>query len=90
MSSSWFISIKSSVSLYGTGCPECSKEYHKLGNKFVKLAFLTHLGRYNYTQTILRGYKEKVTITCTNCKKNIKVYPIDHLHGYGCNAYYKR
>ena len=73
----------------GSGCQLCGQEYSKLGGslkKYSSLANQKHSYKYNYAQTKLKGYKELITITCNNCKNNVEVFPIDHLHGLGCNS----
>lgn len=74
--------------LSGRGCPKCaaninSKKLSATREEFVKKAIETHGAKYDYSQVVYRGNKNRVEIIC---KKHGPFYqtPNVHLLGHGC------
>ncbi len=73
-----------SMHLLGTGCPNCSNNARKLTQEeFITKARLLHGEKYDYSNVLYKGCRQKVTI---NCKEHgdFTQIPNSHLNGAGC------
>jgi very-short-patch-repair endonuclease len=72
----------------GQGCPKCGMENTIKGislsqNEFIERVSKKHNNEYDYSKTIYRGARIKVTIICPK-HGEFKQRPFDHLNGCGC------
>ena len=80
--------MKPSNHLNGNGCRKCSneklsKERMLSTDKWIKKAIKIHGQRYDYTNTIYRGYDKKLTIICP-IHGEFEQIAYDHIQGKGC------
>ncbi len=71
------------------GCPKCGTDRTALFNEhdtagFIKLAKEVHGELYDYTHTVYKGNKPKVTIGCNRCYREFEQEPNNHKTGSGC------
>lgn len=76
--------------LRGHGCKHCGKESQiqkrrKSQEQFIKDCHKVHGDKYDYSQTIYRGKRNKVTIICPK-HGPFEQWPDGHLVGQGCKA----
>ena len=66
------------------GCKACwSKEHSKSTEDFIKEAIEIHGNKYDYSKTVYKTAKQKVTIICPKHGEFWQA-PGEHLYGYGC------
>jgi hypothetical protein len=81
--------IYMSAHFSGQGCPKCAMiNYNKLRakttEKFIEEAKLIHGDKCDYTDTVYKTCKDKVTIKCNIHNEYFSVYPVNHLRGGRC------
>ncbi len=66
----------------GQGCNMCSNNIFNI-EKFIKKSTVTHGDKYDYSESIYTGSKDKLKIIC---KKHGPFYQnaTDHMRGWGC------
>lgn len=69
--------------LNGSNCPKCAKGSYD-SSEFIKKITDVHKNRYDYTNTIYKGSKEKISFICKSCNNEIEMLPNNHLNGQGC------
>jgi hypothetical protein len=71
------------------GCSGCRYTYSKDRIKtslFIERANISHgIGRYDYSNTVCLGSRDKVCIKCNKCGIVFKQISESHLKGHGCN-----
>jgi len=75
--------------LAGWGCPKCSAEnYSEIRTKnsedFIKEAKKVHGDNCDYTDTIYKGCREKITVKCNVHNIYFKTLPNNHIRGARC------
>jgi hypothetical protein len=71
------------IHLDGSGCPKCVGRVSTNTEEFKKIALLIHGDRYDYSKSIYKGSKTKLTITCS-IHGDFEQIPNTHLKGCGC------
>lgn len=74
--------------LKGHGCPDCGIEKVKQKRRKKQVDFIAqckaiHGNRYDYSQTVYRGKRQKITIICRE-HGPFEQWPGNHLNGEGC------
>lgn len=70
--------------LLGSGCPVCANNERKLvKEEFIFKAVAQHGDKYDYSNVIYKGCREKIIITCRE-HGNFEQTPNSHLNGAGC------
>lgn len=66
-------------------CPKCVRDeiLRQHENEFFEKCILVHGERYDYTQTVYKGRKSRIKITCSE-HGTFKQLPGDHINGHGC------
>jgi hypothetical protein len=67
----------------GSGCIECAGVKLKTTDQFIVEAKKLHGDLYDYSKTVYKGNKNKVTIICAS-HGDFKQLPNAHLKGHGC------
>lgn len=75
--------------LGGWGCPTCSAENYSLirtktKEEYIKQAKKVHKDNCDYTDTIYKGCKEKITVKCNIHNTYFDTLPFNHLAGGSC------
>lgn len=89
--------VTPTIHLSGHKCKKCAndlrvknrevyfnKSLEKRKQKFIEKAIVIHGDKYNYSDTIYRSAKEKISIFCNHHNKFFNQTPSDHLSGNGC------
>lgn len=77
------------VHLMGSGCPDCGTEamatsrLSKTAANYIERVRKVHGDRYDYSDTVFKGSRTKVTIRC-RVHGPFPQYPYGHLDGLGC------
>jgi len=74
--------------LQGHGCPECGKAAviearRKEQDTFIEQCKARHADKYNYSETVYKGRRQRVTIICP-IHGPFRQWPANHLEGEGC------
>lgn len=69
--------------LAGHGCNKCIGNYGIDFNWFVQRANEVHSGKYDYSESVWNGYKQKLAIRCPEHGTFYQM-PVAHLQGQGC------
>ncbi len=69
--------------LRGKGCKRCSGNTRLTTNKFIKISKSIHGDKYDYTNTVYKNNKSKVSIICEE-HGEFKQRPDSHVSGRGC------
>lgn len=70
--------------LSGSGCPICSGKSRKTTEQFIIDAKKVHGGKYNYSKSVYKNAKTKLTITCPK-HGDFEITPTNHTSGkIGC------
>jgi len=68
----------------GAGCPECANRVKLTHDRFIRISTEKHCGKYDYSQTVFKSSRGKVTIICP-IHGIFKQLAKNHLKGHGCN-----
>lgn len=85
----WFFQVANSH-LQGCGCryckiKECGIKRRLTQDEFLEKAIQKHGTKYDYTNSVYDGNKNKISIFCLKCKNEFKMAAQDHLAGQGCS-----
>ena len=69
----------------GCGCKECGIDVHRISaTKYLDKFKNTHGDKYDYGNSKINGYNEKICIKCNTCGNEFWQKPSEHARGYGC------
>lgn len=70
--------------LIGHGCPYCAKVKKKTTEEFVEESIKVHGDKYDYTNTLYKNIRNKVTIFCKTHLEYFEIKASSFLQGCGC------
>lgn len=77
--------------LQGAGCPKCAKEEMirkatMTKEEFIAKAIAVHGNKYDYTDTVYSGVRNKIRVWCNQHKGYFEQFAATHLIGEGCQV----